>query len=148
MHDIEDLPLIDDTGDTFEEISDLDWIFRDLEEGISDDEEKIYYHDNSIGMNTSNPIKLENIANKTVFQILTEIVHSDLILEELIGLATPLINTIDIRNPVGREEKRSKAKLKLKLEKYRDLLIPTITSPSYQMKLQSMILSLRNKKFK
>lgn len=79
------------------------------------------------------------IAGKTVYQILAELVHAELKLEELINIAVMLIGQIDADHPVLRYERRSKDRLKKRLEKSREKIIPIITNPMFQLNFYAFI---------
>lgn len=80
-----------------------------------------------------------DVESKTVYEILTKIVHSDLKLSELIDIAVVLIGTVDIDHPIVRSERRNKENLKLRLERSRPKIIPILQHPIYQCQLYAQV---------
>lgn len=80
-----------------------------------------------------------DVESKTVYEILTKIVNSDLKLSELIDIAVVLIGTVDIDHPIVRSERRNKENLKLRLERSRPKIIPLLQHPVYQYQLYTQV---------
>lgn len=84
---------------------------------------------------------------KTVYQLLSEIAQFDIPKEVLINIVVMLIGQVSFPNiEVTREEKRSKDKLKLRLEQNRAKIIPIILNPIYRINLRDYMQKYKKSK--